>query len=149
MAGRPRLTPEERELSKERRRAWDRERHRKNKAKRNLARRIAHAKNPERLRKIERDKYAANPVKKKLIDVKSKYGETAVKHFLEVHNCQSCEDKVSGRTKHLDHDHSKPKTSAFRGVLCGNCNVALGYLKNDAKRITALLCYLQRSQQEN
>lgn len=140
MAGRPRLTEEQRLLSKEKRREWDRKRHAKDKHKRNESRRIAHSKNPERLRKIDRERYAKNPYLKKKSDLKYKYGEDAVTAWNFIKNCQSCGDFISGKNKHIDHDHKKPKN--FRGVLCSNCNIALGHLKDDTSRIVKLLVYL-------
>lgn len=51
--------------------------------------------------------------------------------------CGAC-----GLTKglHLDHDH---KTNKIRGFLCGNCNRALGLLRDSPKIIEALGRYLQ------
>ena len=142
MAGKKQLISSEQiEASKERRRAWDRERHAKNKEKRNKARREAHAKNPTRLRKIDKERYALNPHTKKRNDIRYRYGSESYEVFLVVHQCQACGDEVEGRNKHIDHDHSKPKS--FRGILCGACNVALGYLKEDETRILGLLNYIQ------
>jgi len=41
---------------------------------------------------------------------------------------------------HVDHDHV---TGKIRGLLCGECNTALGMLREDPKRIKALLKYLK------
>lgn len=43
----------------------------------------------------------------------------------------------------IDHDHA---TGEFRGVLCMNCNTALGLLDDDAERIANLAAYLRRKQ---
>lgn len=51
---------------------------------------------------------------------------------------------------HIDHDHTccpeghSPRSCGrcVRGVLCHHCNTALGLLKEDPERITALLRYL-------
>ena len=45
---------------------------------------------------------------------------------------------LEGRTRHIDHCH---KTGKVRGILCRGCNVALGMLGEDAKRIAGLLDY--------
>lgn len=42
---------------------------------------------------------------------------------------------------HVDHSHT---TGAVRGILCSPCNVALGYLCDDPKRIEALAAYARR-----
>ena len=148
MAGKKRLiTQEQTDASKAHRRAWDRARHAKDKEKRNAARRAAHAKNPERIRKIERERYAANPHSKKKNGVRSKYGEAAYEAFLTIHNCESCGDAIAGRTKHIDHNHARPRS--FRGILCNNCNIALGYLKEDERRIIGLLNYLKSKENKD
>lgn len=46
---------------------------------------------------------------------------------------------ISSRSFTLDHDHD---TGEIRGVLCQRCNLALGHLKDDPKRIAGLLNYL-------
>ncbi len=62
--------------------------------------------------------------------------------------CKQPETSIPGgrrRTKditpmlHVDHDHA---TGKIRGLLCGNCNNALGSLKDDPELIKALLKYL-------
>ena len=44
---------------------------------------------------------------------------------------------------HLDHNH---ETGVWRGLLCGNCNTALGLLKEDPERIRALIDYINRKE---
>ena len=46
------------------------------------------------------------------------------------------------RSLAVDHNHT---TGKIRGLLCMNCNTALGQLKEDPLRITALLAYLERT----
>jgi hypothetical protein len=41
----------------------------------------------------------------------------------------------------LDHDH---KTKRFRGWLCGNCNWALGHVKDNPETLEKLARYLGR-----
>lgn len=41
---------------------------------------------------------------------------------------------------HVDHDHIN---KTIRGILCHNCNVALGHVKEDEKIIKAMLTYLK------
>lgn len=51
--------------------------------------------------------------------------------------CAVCDDVPVGNL-HVDHCHV---TGAVRGLLCGGCNRALGILKEDPERITALAEY--------
>lgn len=51
------------------------------------------------------------------------------------HRCLAC---GSQKQLHIDHDHA---TGRIRGILCGNCNRALGLLRDDAIRISQLLEY--------
>lgn len=49
-----------------------------------------------------------------------------------------------GRNAHLDHDHV---SGEMRGVLCRDCNLALGYLQDSPEMITGLLRYAERYSQ--
>lgn len=58
--------------------------------------------------------------------------------------CASCEGAAKGRWKsrlHVDHDHS---TGKVRGLLCQNCNIALGQLKDSVSTIEKLLEYMKK-----
>lgn len=56
--------------------------------------------------------------------------------------CAICACVFSETNKpRVDHDHA---TGATRGVLCRNCNVALGLFKDDVTRVQAALDYLKR-----
>lgn len=73
---------------------------------------------------------------------KHKYGITLTEftQLLESQNfeCAACGDTLDEQP-HLDHCH---KTEQIRGILCANCNRALGMLKDDPERILALHRYL-------
>lgn len=57
--------------------------------------------------------------------------------------CACCLDDLAGpRRPHVDHCHT---TGRVRGLLCHHCNVALGAVKEDHRRIAALAGYLRRS----
>lgn len=56
-------------------------------------------------------------------------------------SCYIC--GYDGKQKlHCDHDH---RTGKFRGLLCSNCNKALGYLKDSLKNIDNAKKYLKHS----
>ena len=74
------------------------------------------------------------------------------------HQCAICErdtteasiwTDVSGRTPtslYVDHDH---KTGAIRGLLCYNCNFALGHFKDSIERLQKAINYLKEYQHDN
>lgn len=79
--------------------------------------------------------------KAKYYKIKDRYGlskeeyDTLIKENL---SCMSCKEEFTS-TPHLDHDQ---KTGRIRGLLCGNCNKALGLLKDNPVKIVRLLSYL-------
>lgn len=74
------------------------------------------------------------------IDKMSRYGLTPEQFDSLPVKCEVC-----GSTFRLciDHNHA---TGAFRGVLCHNCNLALGHLHDDPDIIIKLLNYLKERQ---
>jgi hypothetical protein len=54
-------------------------------------------------------------------------------------NCAICGANLEGSLKHVDHDHS---TGRIRGVLCKDCNQALGMLHEDERVICNAITYL-------
>jgi hypothetical protein len=57
--------------------------------------------------------------------------------------CEICANPPGKIAMHLDHNHS---TGAFRGWLCGNCNRALGFLKDSSDLCVAAARYLRTSE---
>lgn len=59
-------------------------------------------------------------------------------------HCEAC-DKVFNRTgeHHIDHCHA---TGFVRGVLCFNCNAALGHLNDNPWRLEKLINYLKEKE---
>jgi hypothetical protein len=58
--------------------------------------------------------------------------------------CGACggNNQVSHRRFAVDHCH---KTGAVRGLLCSNCNTALGLVGDEITRLKQLISYLERS----
>lgn len=54
--------------------------------------------------------------------------------------CQACGSK---KRPHIDHDHV---TGKVRGILCHNCNVTLGQVKDKISQLKSLILYLEKHQ---
>ncbi len=55
--------------------------------------------------------------------------------------CECCGTPARS-TLHLDHNHA---SGAFRGWLCGNCNRAVGLLKDSPQRCRQAATYLEKT----
>ena len=56
--------------------------------------------------------------------------------------CAICKiDKPSGMGWHTDHDH---ETNKVRGILCMNCNMALGLFKDKVEFLASAVLYLSK-----
>lgn len=78
----------------------------------------------------------------------SKYGLTA-EDFLRLYEeqegrCAICEAEQEPSKIHIDHNH---ETGEVRGLLCGSCNRALGYLKDSPLIVERAFNYLTRKEQ--
>lgn len=51
--------------------------------------------------------------------------------------CPIC---LSARARHVDHDH---ETGKVRGVLCSNCNSALGHIRDDPDVMRRAMAYVE------
>lgn len=111
------------------------------------ARREYLARNPEQAeanRRRSRDYQKRN---NHAITLRQNYGLTPRDYTLmwlaQRSGCGVCGGtQVGGRSRlSVDHNH---ETGAIRGLLCNNCNAALGLLKEDQRRIAALSAYLSR-----
>lgn len=72
------------------------------------------------------------------------YGITELQHWLmesyQGHKCAICEQpEKNGKSLSIDHDHDSGKV---RGLLCNNCNRALGLLKDDKEMLSKAIHYL-------
>lgn len=88
---------------------------------------------------------ADNPDYYKERNVK-RYGLTLEQYnqFLLSQNncCAICKTQHhNGKGWHIDHCH---KTNIIRGILCNNCNVALGHFKEDVDLMLKAIEYLQK-----
>ncbi len=60
--------------------------------------------------------------------------------------CAICRCPQVERTFHVDHDHV---TSVVRGVLCNNCNLGLGYFKDNHRALIAAAKYIIKHAQQS
>ena len=73
------------------------------------------------------------------------YGLT-VEQYMAMAEAQGHVCKICGKPEtdkygalHVDHDH---QTSTVRGLLCGQCNTALGKFRDDPALLRAAIAYL-------
>ena len=101
--------------------------------------------------KTAREKYRNKPETKQRIrnqNLLENYGITNQDYekMLEDQHfcCLGCglhQNEISKKLN-VDHDH---KTGIIRGLLCGNCNRALGLVKDSIKTLVKLQKYLEKS----
>jgi hypothetical protein len=61
--------------------------------------------------------------------------------------CLATEPGAPGRTRfYIDHCH---KTNKIRGLLCHKCNLALGHVSDDIKKLEGLIVYLKEQNKNN
>ena len=76
---------------------------------------------------------------------RSKYGITEEQYnnmILSQNNlCAIC-NNPSSKTLHIDHDH---KTGEVRGLLCSNCNMGMGFFKDNTVFLNNAIQYLNTS----
>ena len=71
---------------------------------------------------------------------KFKLSEVEYNELMKHNNCQVCGRDISNK-KCIDHCHSKEK---IRGVLCNNCNTALGLVGDNVQILSKLIQYLEQ-----
>lgn len=73
----------------------------------------------------------------------SSFDKKVLKHefYLEQHGkCAVCQRQFEDvMSAHLDHCH---KTDTVRGLLCMNCNVGLGFFKDNVDLLVRAIAYL-------
>lgn len=129
--------------------------------------------NKEQRNKLVRDRWANDPafraamIEKQYLRFKRKYQSDPVyrakknksnvlsKHGVKRHEyeamvvaqggtCAICKKIPSGRGFNIDHCHN---TKRVRGLLCTNCNLAIGHMEDDTERLHAAIAYLQKGVQ--
>lgn len=103
---------------------------------------------PERVRELalaRRKKWVAeNPIGWRSAQWKYHYGIDADKYrqMLEDQggNCAICQKPPTKKLLHVDHDH---ETGAVRGLLCRDCNLAIGHFKDSEDSMQRAVQYLR------
>ena len=75
------------------------------------------------------------------IRLQLKLTEEQVAEIIAPQKCEVCGATSAERTMCIDHDHDTKKP---RGLLCRQCNTALGLLQEDTERISQLGSYISR-----
>lgn len=100
--------------------------------------------NPERVRATA-ERFTASGKRKisnRRSHLKRKYGLT-LEAFDELQASQGGGCAICGRpdADNVDHDH---RTGRVRGILCFNCNIAIGQVEDDEDRLAAAMAYVAR-----
>ena len=110
-------------------------------------------KNKDHYRQYQRDYYKNHPEKHKRRHLKREYN-LSIEEFnklliIQSNVCAICQQPEthkeyhSGKIKSLAVDHNH-ETGKIRGLLCSNCNVAVGLLKDSTLHAQALVDYLKK-----
>jgi len=99
----------------------------------------------ERKKIYEQARHEADPGKRKNKALKANYGITLDDYNAmwanQKESCAICFTKeTKGRGFHVDHDHA---TGKVRGILCNQCNLALGHFEDDIQRMELAIKYLK------
>ena len=120
--------------------------HELNRKRANAVRRKYYISNKEKILKKNRQKYAENPNYFKDIDLKKVYGITLEQYDqmlnTQNHACAICKKHKNEFAKALAVDHCHD-TGKVRGLLCTNCNRALGNLKDSIDSAINAVAYLK------
>lgn len=118
-----------------------------------LERKRYHSQAPERrmrVKELMRKQYEKTKVKRSEDSRLKRYGITAeeFRGLLEKQGgrCACCSRGLDlGKHTHVDHDHSDGR---IRGILCRECNVAIGLCHDSLERVMALYLYLLNAQKD-
>jgi hypothetical protein len=104
--------------------------------------RTKHAKNRENKNAKSRTYYHANKDKYRNYHLKKCYGIKQADYEMmlnyQQHKCAICNEQL-GEKLFVDHNHS---TGQVRGLLCSECNSALGYIKESRQILENMIDYL-------
>ena len=96
----------------------------------------------------DRQRITRTPERNKNAILKNRYG-IDLADYNRMHDeqdglCAICKrpEAMTGKSLAVDHDHT---TGAVRGLLCVNCNQALGKFQDDTARLEAAIAYLRKS----
>ena len=88
----------------------------------------------------------AGKVNSKKATLKNKFGMTLEQYdsllIQQGERCAVCSTPRSELKRDLSVDHNH-HTGKIRGLLCDNCNIALGHLKEDTERMINLIQYVE------
>ena len=106
-------------------------------------------KNRDRINKWKRDHYKDYADVTRNCNLKNNYGIT-LEDYDRMFAEQGGVCKVCGRSNGsmrlcVDHDH---ETGKVRSLLCSQCNIALGMVKDDTERLMKLVKYLESFEQD-
>ena len=90
--------------------------------------------------KVRRSYYKPHEVMRRKFNL----SETEYENLISVNNCQVCGRDITEK-KCIDHCHT---TEKIRGVLCNNCNTALGLVGDNVQILSKLIRYLEQSRQQ-
>jgi hypothetical protein len=108
--------------------------------------------NREREREVQRQAHARaykrDPEKYRHRTASQRYGLTIPEYRALIAraagHCEACGGEMT--KPQIDHCHD---TGTIRGVICGGCNSALGYARDDIDRLRSLIRYLERATRQH
>lgn len=112
--------------------------------------RAYHLANPEKVARWNanaREKQKADPLFWRKQRLRQEFGMTVEDYEAELAaqggTCAICGGPPVGKDPvyHVDHNH---ETGARRGLLCGNCNLMLGLMRDDPRLLERAIAYLHR-----
>lgn len=102
---------------------------------------------PERYKQYQQTNYAKHRDAKLAYSKRrtvEKYGLTVelYEEMLREQNgkCRTCSTIITTKNRAIDHCHS---TNAVRGILCRDCNIALGLVKDNPSTLAKMIDYLR------
>lgn len=107
------------------------------------------ARNPQKLAEYERNRPRKPAHIRRDEQLRREYGISQIEYDQLVDRqcgrcaiCQETPTPTNGKRVALVVDHCH-ETGRIRGLLCTNCNVAIGHMKDDVGRLRAAISYLE------